>query len=207
MILELSAGQFSDHRGAAMVLDELPTASNLIADRGHESAWFREALIRKSIEPCIPSSRSRKMPFPCDKAIYRQRHRVENFFAKLKDGGIAAVRSMRAHLLLGNLHRRNNHRLDMTNEARPWFAKPLRTSLRRRPQTSKTLEFQTPSPRAREVGCCWIQWQEMARSSPCRSMQAGADLFSLRFFRRCEVTGMSSGCHTPAIGGGARRLP
>ena len=65
-----------------MVLDELPAASHLIADRGYDSAWFRKALADRGIEPCIPSSRSRKIPFPYDKHIYRQRHRVENLFAK-----------------------------------------------------------------------------------------------------------------------------
>ena len=44
------------------------------------------------IEPCIPSSRSRKVPYPYDKALYRQHHRVENLFAKLKDGRRIASR-------------------------------------------------------------------------------------------------------------------
>jgi putative transposase len=92
IILKLSAGQVSDHKGAAMVLDDLPAASHLIADRGYDSAWFRKALTEKGIEPCIPSSRSRKIPFPYDKAIYRQRHRVENLFAKLKDWRRIATR-------------------------------------------------------------------------------------------------------------------
>ena len=75
-----------------MVLDELPAASHLIADRGYDSAWFRQALSDKGIAPCIPSSRSRKRPFFYDKDIYRQRHRVENLFAKLKDWRRIATR-------------------------------------------------------------------------------------------------------------------
>ncbi|WP_323015093.1 hypothetical protein [Devosia sp.] len=46
-----------------MVLDELPAASHLIADRGCDSAWFRQALANREITLCIPSSRSRKIPF------------------------------------------------------------------------------------------------------------------------------------------------
>ena len=91
-MLRLSAGQVSDHRGAAMLLEHLPKASHLIADRGYDSAWFRQALTDKGIAPCIPSSRSRKTPFPYDKDIYRQRHRVENLFAKLKDWRRIATR-------------------------------------------------------------------------------------------------------------------
>ncbi|AMS43913.1 transposase [Aminobacter aminovorans] len=75
-----------------MVLDQLPAASHLIADRGYDSVWFRQALTDKGIVACIPSSRSRKIPFPHDKAIYRQRHKVENLFAKLKDWRRIATR-------------------------------------------------------------------------------------------------------------------
>ena len=82
----------SDHKGARLVLDVLPPAKALIADRGYDSTWFRKALATKGIEPCIPSSRSRKVPYPYDKALYRQRHKVENLFAKLKDWRRIATR-------------------------------------------------------------------------------------------------------------------
>ena len=41
--------------------------------------------LRGAIPLCIPSSRSRKVPIPYDKALYRQRHRIENKFFGLKD--------------------------------------------------------------------------------------------------------------------------
>jgi transposase len=88
----LSKGQMSDHKGASLVLDALPPAKALIADRGYDSAPFRQALVAKGIEPCIPSSKSRKIPYPYDKALYRQRHKVENLFAKLKDWRRIATR-------------------------------------------------------------------------------------------------------------------
>lgn len=47
----------SDHKGASLILDALPPARALIADRGYDSAPFRKALAAKGIEPCIPSSR------------------------------------------------------------------------------------------------------------------------------------------------------
>lgn len=82
----------SDHKGARLVLDALPKAAALIADRGYDSTWFHQALIAKGIKPCIPSSRSRKRPYPYDKILYRQRHRIENMFAKLKDWRRVATR-------------------------------------------------------------------------------------------------------------------
>jgi transposase len=88
----LSEGQMSDHKGASLVVGALPPAKTIIADRGYDSAAFRQALAAKGIEPCIPSSRSRKIPYPYDKALYRQRHKVENLFAKLKDWRRIATR-------------------------------------------------------------------------------------------------------------------
>ena len=89
----------SDHKGARLVLDALPRAAHLIADRGYDSAWLRAELQARGIEPCIPSSRSRKIPYAYDTALYRQRHKVENLFAKLKDWRRIATRYDRAHTL------------------------------------------------------------------------------------------------------------
>lgn len=82
----------SDHKGARLLLEALPVGSTLIADRGYDSNWFREALAEKDIEPCIPSTKNRKTPIAYDKALYRQRHKVENMFAKLKDWRRIATR-------------------------------------------------------------------------------------------------------------------
>ena len=92
VILLLSEGQMSDHKGARLVLAALPPALQLIADRGYDSNWFRQALSERGIEPCIPSTKSRKRPIDYDKALYRQRHRIENMFAKLKDWRRIATR-------------------------------------------------------------------------------------------------------------------
>jgi transposase len=88
----LSEGQMSDHKGARLILDALPSAKTLIADRGYDGTPFRDALQKKGIEPCIPSSRSRKIAYPYDKVLYRQRHKVDNLFAKLKDWRRIATR-------------------------------------------------------------------------------------------------------------------
>jgi transposase len=82
----------SDHRGAAMLLPALPPARELLADRGYDSNRFRAALAARGIEPCIPSTKSRKVPLPHDKLLYRQRHRIENMFGRLKDWRRVATR-------------------------------------------------------------------------------------------------------------------
>jgi len=82
----------SDHKGARLMLAELPKAQALIGDRGYDSNWFRAALKARGIEPCIPPTRSRKAPLDYDKTLYRTRHKIENLFAKLKDWRRIATR-------------------------------------------------------------------------------------------------------------------
>lgn len=40
----MTAGQVSDHTGAAALLDDLPKAQWLLGDRGYDADWFRDAL-------------------------------------------------------------------------------------------------------------------------------------------------------------------
>ncbi len=88
----LTEGQMSDHKGARLMLDALPPAATMIADRGYDSNWFRKALEERGTKPCIPPTRSRRAPLDYDKALYRQRHKIENLFAKLKDWRRIATR-------------------------------------------------------------------------------------------------------------------
>ena len=85
MIVLLSEGQMSDYKGAALMIDDLPKAKALLADRGYDADWFRAALEQRGIAACIPSKTNRKVPIPHDTVLYRQRHKVENMFGKLKD--------------------------------------------------------------------------------------------------------------------------
>jgi transposase len=82
----------SDHKGARLLLDALPPAKTLLGDRGYDSNRFRQGLVERGIMPCIPSTRSRKRPIPYDEVLYRQRHWIENMFAKLKDWRRIAMR-------------------------------------------------------------------------------------------------------------------
>lgn len=85
LVMLLSEGQMSDYKGAALMLDALPSARTLIADRGYDANWFRQALTARGIEPCIPSKTNRIVPIPHDPALYRQRHKIEIMFGRLKD--------------------------------------------------------------------------------------------------------------------------
>ena len=47
--------------------------------------WFRNALIDRGIQPCIPTRKNRLVQIPHDTVLYQKRHRIENMFARIKD--------------------------------------------------------------------------------------------------------------------------
>ena len=83
--LFLTAGQVSDYTGAAALLSTLPPAKALLADKGYDADWFRDALVERGFQVCIPPKSNRKIQIPFDRALYRKRHKIENMFGKLKD--------------------------------------------------------------------------------------------------------------------------
>lgn len=64
----------------------------LLADRGYDADWYREALQDKGIKPCIPGRKSRGKPVKYDKRRYKRRNRIEIMFGKLKDWRRVATR-------------------------------------------------------------------------------------------------------------------
>jgi hypothetical protein len=59
----LSPGQMSDAKGALALLDALPPATMLLADKGYDADWFREALEEKGFPPASrPGAGARTPP-------------------------------------------------------------------------------------------------------------------------------------------------
>ena len=56
----------------------------MLADRGDDADWYRDALQAKVITPCIPGRKSRIMPIKYDKRRYKSRNRIEIMFGRLK---------------------------------------------------------------------------------------------------------------------------
>ena len=65
----ITAGQVSDYTGAAALLSSLPDAEWLLADRGYDADWFREALSDRGAGPCILGRKSRKNRIRCNHHI------------------------------------------------------------------------------------------------------------------------------------------
>ena len=88
----LTAGQISDYTGAAALLEDLPNAQWMLADRGYDADWFRGALQQKGIKPCIPGRKSRSSTVKHDKRRYKRRNKIKIMFGRLKDWRRVATR-------------------------------------------------------------------------------------------------------------------
>lgn len=92
IILMLTEGQMSDHKGAFLLLGLLPRAKELLGDKGYDSDWFRQALTSRGITPCIPPKSNRKVQHHYERQLYKQRHKIENVFGRIKDWRRVATR-------------------------------------------------------------------------------------------------------------------
>ncbi len=92
IILLLTEGQMSDHKGAVLLFSSLPRAKVLLGDKGYDRDWFRAALDSQGITACIPPKANRKAQYQYDKQLYRQRHKIENLFGRINDWRRIATR-------------------------------------------------------------------------------------------------------------------
>ena len=101
----LSEGQMSDYNGAALI-SCAAARKPLLADKGYDADWFRQALAERDITACIPSKANRAKPIQHDRALSAT---PQNRKHVRQAQGLAAhphpIRPMRPHLLLCHLHR------------------------------------------------------------------------------------------------------
>ncbi|MDR2193276.1 MAG: IS5 family transposase [Treponema sp.] len=87
----LSAGQDADCAYAMRLIEGLPIRV-LFADRGYDVNWVVETARARGIEVVIPPKRKRKEARRYDKALYKERHRIEHVFRWLKQWRDIATR-------------------------------------------------------------------------------------------------------------------
>lgn len=64
----------------------------LIVDQGYNADWFRQALRDYGRRPCIPGRAGRSRLIRHGKQLYRQHHKIEIMFGRLKDWRRIATR-------------------------------------------------------------------------------------------------------------------
>ena len=80
----LLPGQRHDSICVAPLIEGL-SFDALLADKAFDINWIRAELDERGAAAVIPSKADRKEPIPWDREMYRWRHLVENFFAKIKE--------------------------------------------------------------------------------------------------------------------------
>ena len=80
----LSAGQTSDKAAVEALIEGLPPARALVADRGYDAQAVIDLVRNRGGCAHIPTQKDRKIQRSVDPAIYRQRNQVERYFCKLK---------------------------------------------------------------------------------------------------------------------------
>lgn len=88
----LTPGQACDLDGADVLLEGLK-ADTLLADKGYDAdERVIERWERQGKTAVIPPKRNRKTPRDYDQELYKARHLIENFFAKLRQYRAIATR-------------------------------------------------------------------------------------------------------------------
>ena len=106
-----------------MLLKDTP-GQIVITDKGYDAQTrVVQPLLDKGKEVVIPSRSTTKQPRECDRHLYKERHLVENFFARLKQYRAIATRyDKTARNFLGAIYlgrRRWSGWLDSQNLAQP----------------------------------------------------------------------------------------
>jgi transposase len=77
----------------------------LLADKGYDADAIRADLARRNIDPVIPGQSNRRVNIEHDRALYKQRNRIERMFGHLKiDHAIATRYDQLASSFLGMVH-------------------------------------------------------------------------------------------------------
>jgi transposase len=79
----LLPGQRHDSIGVAPLITGIDFDA-LLADKAFDIDWIRAELDQRGAMAVIPPKADRARVIPCDFAIYKWRHLVENFFCNLK---------------------------------------------------------------------------------------------------------------------------
>lgn len=84
MRFELLPGHRYDTVGVAPLIEGIEFDA-ILADKAFDSNWIIEDMNERGAQIVISQRPQRKAPLQIDKEIYKWRHLIENFFAKLKE--------------------------------------------------------------------------------------------------------------------------
>jgi transposase len=77
---------------AVPLLGAVTSPKHLIADKAYDADSLRNWLRFRRIKAVMPSTATRTVPYPLDRAIYRHRNLIERLFCRLKNWRRLATR-------------------------------------------------------------------------------------------------------------------
>ena len=100
----LLPGQHHDTVGVRPLIEGVAFGA-LLGDKAFDADWLRADLDARGAAAVIPPKANRRDPRCYDRELYKARHLIENFFAKLKQHRAIATRyDKRAVHFLGAIH-------------------------------------------------------------------------------------------------------
>jgi transposase len=88
----LTPGNVADVVMAIPLLAAVAKPKRLLADKAYDADSLRRWLKHRKIRAAIPSTASRRIPYPLDRAAYKRRNVIERMFCKLKNWRRIATR-------------------------------------------------------------------------------------------------------------------
>lgn len=88
----LTPGNIADISMAIPLLQGIARPKRLIADKAYDADKLRNWLRARRIKAVIPSTATRRTPYPLDRVAYRRRNVIERMFGKLKNWRRIATR-------------------------------------------------------------------------------------------------------------------
>ncbi|MGH8865402.1 MAG: IS5 family transposase [Burkholderiales bacterium] len=88
----LTPGNVADITMAVALLGTVSTPKRLLADKAYDADSLRNWLKQRKIKAVIPSTATRRTPYPLDRKVYRRRNVIERMFCKLKNWRRIATR-------------------------------------------------------------------------------------------------------------------
>jgi transposase len=88
----VTGGQVHDNQVVGELLQAPQPALAVAGDKAYDSKTVRQTIKDDGAVPVIPSRSNAVKKARCPKRIYRQRHKIENFFCRIKDWRRLATR-------------------------------------------------------------------------------------------------------------------
>src|ERR1700720_4320503 len=88
----LTPGNVADITIAAPLLGAVARPKRLLADKAYDADSLRTWLKQRKVKAVVPSTASRRTPYPLDSGAYKRRNLIERMFCKLKNWRRIATR-------------------------------------------------------------------------------------------------------------------